>query len=650
MQRFPHLFSPLKIGPLTVPNRIVCLPHGTYYDEHGTGLPGDKLIGYWVSKARGGVGMVITEATFTHPTAYRNTFALPNALPQFKKAAQAVHQHGAKLIGQIVHVGAQTQAFPPAFIPWAPSVVASPRDWAVPHQMTVEQIKEIINSLVIGAKVYREAGLDGVEIMGGHGYLINQFLSPLTNHRTDEYGGSLENRMRFALGVIDAVRAAVGRDWVVGFRVSGDEFTEGGYTLDDMLVMAPHFVKDGRADYLNVTAGTYRSIVNIADPTYFPLNSAVYLAAAIKRVTNVPVIAKGRIVDPAQAEGILANNQADLVGMARALMADPELPRKAREGRLDEIRKCIGCNDGCASRTLSATHLSLRCAMNPELGRETEPGWAEIQPAVEKKKVMVIGAGPAGLEAARVAALRGHTVSLYEKSSEIGGQMIVAAKAPGRESFLDLPRYYKRQMELLKVAVHLGTEVTVDMVKEKSPDTVIVATGSVPLRPYNIVGIDQENVVEARAVLSGEATVGQSVAVFANDHHIQGLNVADFLAGQGKKVEVLCEEYELGKLLDVSTKAAIYKKLLDQGVVLTPDTGIKEISGNTVVAHNTFTRQERIIENVDTVVYAFGGRENNALLQALKGQVKELYAVGDCAGVRQLTAATREAAIVARSI
>ncbi|MDO8490913.1 MAG: FAD-dependent oxidoreductase, partial [Dehalococcoidia bacterium] len=604
----------------------------------------------WVSKAKGGTGMVTTEALFTHMTCYRNSFAFPDALPRFKKAAAAVHEHGAKLVGQIVHAGAQTQGFPIPFIPWAPSPMAAPRDWATPHQMTVADIKEIIASWVVAAKVLREAGLDGVEVMGGHGYLVNQFLSPLTNHRTDQYGGSVENRMRLALETLDAVRAAVGKDWVMGFRVSGDEFVEGGYNQDDMLGMAPHFVENGRADYISVTAGTYRSAMNIADPTYFPLNSVVYLAAAIKRVVNVPVIAKGKIVDPVQAEEILANNQADMVGMGRALMADPDWANKAREGRLDEIRKCICCNDGCAGRVMATTHLGLRCSMNPELGREVEPGWGAVLPAAKKKKVMVIGGGPAGLEAARVAALRGHAVSLYEKGPELGGQVLIAAKAPTRDSFLDLPRYYKRQMELLKVDVHLDTGVTAALVKQANPDAVVVATGSVPLRPFNIAGIDNDNVVEARAVLLGQAKVGQNVVVFANDQHIQGLSVADFLASQGKKVQVLTEEYEFGKLLDVSTKPAIYKKLLEAGVVLTPDRGIREISGSTVVSYNTLTGEEIMIEDVDTVVYAFGGKEDNVLFYALKGQIKELYAVGDCAGVRQLTSVTREAATAARRI
>ena len=287
--------------------------------------------------------------------------------------------------------------------------------------------------------------------------------------------------------------------------------------------------------------------------------------------------------------------------------------------------------------------------MNPAVGHELEPGWYELIPAANKKRVMVIGGGPAGLETARLAAARGHTVSLYEKGPELGGLTLVAARAPGRDGFLDLSRYFTYQMKLLGVDVHLNTEVTADMVKQLGPDVVIVATGSLPLFPH-IPGVDQDNVVEVRAVLTGQVEVGQNVVIIAGEQHIQALSTADFLATQGKKVQVLTEEYFAGSQVELATRAALYQRLYQGGVALVPSTAVKEISGNTVVVANTFTREERRIEEVDTVVISFGGRENNALSQTLRGRVKELYAVGDCAGVKKLYDATREAARLGRKI
>ncbi len=648
-QQFKNLFSPIQVGPFTLRNRIVCTAHGTYYDEHASGLPGEKQTGYWVGKAKGGIGMIHTEATFAHPHSYRNTFANPQAVPMFKKAAQAVRDNGARLVVQLVHVGVQTQSFPPSFIPWAASVVPGPRDWATPHEMTGDEIREVIGSYGAAAEKLRDAEMDGIEIGGSHGYIVTQFLSPFFNHRTDEWGGSLENRLRFPLEVIDTIRSKIGNDMMLGLRINGDDFLQGSNTLEEMLVIVKAICNTGKIDYLNVSAGTYRTFSVEVEPMYYPLGSFVYLAAALKEVVNIPVLARGRINDVVFAEQVLANNQADLVTMTRASITDPEFPNKAREGRVDEIRKCIGCNEGCLARVLSVNHQSMRCTMNAAVGRETEPGWSELQPAAKKKKVMVIGAGPAGLETARVAAARGHSVSLYDRGSEIGGQIMIASKAPGRDGFLDLPRYYDYQIKFLGIDLHLNTEVTPDTVKQVNPDAVVVATGSTPNKPH-IPGIDQPNVAEIRDVLTGKATVGQNVVVVAGDHHNQGLSVADFLAGQGKKVELLHEEYSAGVTIEIATRHAVHQRLYREGIKLSPLTGVKEISGNTVVAYNVLTRQERRIEGVDTVVYAFGSAEDGGMYLSLKGQVKELYAVGDCAGVKRVVDATREGSILARKL
>ena len=653
-QEFKHLFSPIRIGPMTIRNRIVSSAHHPLFVNPLTGLPTDQMIDYWVAKAKGGIGLIETYLTTTHANVVQDIFRRPGVVDAFKKAADAVHEHGAKLVCQIANSGAQGGGFDTP-VPWAPSPVLAPDGQGrlnCPHEMTREEIKGFVEAFAHAATIAREAGCDGAQIHGAHGYLITQFMSPFTNKRTDEYGGSLENRMRFPLAIVDAVRAAVGNDFVVGIRVSADEFVPGGLTLDDFLEIASILDRTGKLDYMSVSTGTYRSIGTAIDSMYYPLNSFVYCAAAVKQVVDIPVVARGRIQDPIQAEEILASNQADMVSMARPIIADPELPNKSREGRLDEIAKCIGCNEACWG-TLYFTRMpmlrGISCTMNPAVGKEGEPGWGELEPAAVKKQVMVIGGGPAGLEAARVAARRGHRVSLYDRGSELGGQTLIAAKAPGRDGFLDIGRYFTHQMSLRDVDIHLNTEVTADMVKGHNPDAVIVATGSIPLIP-DIPGIDGENVVNVWQVLNGEVKVGNNVVVIGDDDQMQSLSTADFLAEQGKKVEILCWGFFPGSKVEPATREMAYQRLLQKGVVLSPHTIVNEISGNTVITMDRFTNEEGRIEGVDTVVVACGGREDNGLYYDLKDRVEEIYVIGDAGGVRKVHNATMDGATVGRTV
>lgn len=654
-----HLFSPIKIGSMTVKNRIVMCPHGLWFKDFAQlgKVITDHLILYFEQRAKGGVGLIGNYLTTVDPFTpdFFRTFRRPDALPQFSKAAETMRKYGTKFVVQLAHFGGQWGCWqPPCGV--APSAIpyvgATGLVNFMPRELTIDEIGEIIAEFAFSAKVCQEAGIDGVELHAAHGYLLNEFMSAYYNKRTDKYGGSLENRLRFPLEIIDAVREAVGKDYMVGIRMNADDYLDGGLTLDETRIMAQVLTKEGKLDYLSVTGATYASTELLIDPMYFPLGSTVYLAAGIKEVVDTPVIARGRIVDPIQAEQILANNQADMVSMTRALICDPEMPKKAEEGRLEEIRKCLGCSEACwgaVTNIVQAFLVGTCCAINPVVGREMEPGWVELIPAERKKRVMVVGGGPAGLEAARVAALRGHKVSLYEKGPELGGQTLIAAKAPGRDGFLDLSRYYTYQMKILGVEVHLDTKVDVDMLKQVNPEAVVVATGTVPYLP-DIPGVDQSNVVDVPDVLSGNVEVGNNVVVIAGEQHIKALSVADFLASQGKKVELLTEGYQFGSLVEYDTRVALFHRLFHNNVTMSTFTRVKGISDSTVITENVHNKKERRIEGVDHIVLSFEGKKDISLYHALKGQLKEVYAIGDCFSSINLPAAILSGAQVGRQI
>jgi mycofactocin system FadH/OYE family oxidoreductase 2 len=642
--QFKHLFTPLEIGSFTVRNRIVSTAHLTCFADRG--LPSERHLDYWVSKAKGGIGLIVTEDQAVHPSAATDPFVIhayrDECIDPFRRIADAVHEHGAKIVAQLWHPGSIFYGMREGTLPlWSCSALPGSFHVEVSHEMEVEEIREVIRAFGEAALRMREAGLDGVEFMGTHGFLIEQFLSPRTNHREDDYGGNEENRSRFVAEIIDSVRSEVGSGFTLGLRISGDQYQDDGLGLEDMKRIVPPLTAPGQVDYVSVTVGAGGAPI---PPMYLPPGAFVYLAAGIKEAVDVPVFCVGRVNDPLAAERILANNQADMVGMTRANLCDPELPNKARSGRLDEIRYCIGCNEGCWARVYQT--LPVTCAINPSVGREKE---MEIVPAPEKKKVLVIGAGIAGMEAARVAALRGHTVSLYEKEQVLGGQLQIAAKAPGRQDMAEPVRYYETQFGLLGVDVHLGTPVDEGTVLAANADAVIVATGGLPSEP-TFPGAEQPNVVVARDVLSGKAEAGRKVLLLATDRGMESLTVAEFLAEHGSEVEILVPQAFMGFPIEPITFTLAQMRLYGKGVVFTPTMDVKSVEGGTVTVSHSFTGEKRAIEGIDTVVVARGGVANDRLYRALKGKVAELYSVGQCVAPRKMLDSTLDGLRVGRMV
>jgi mycofactocin system FadH/OYE family oxidoreductase 2 len=648
------LFSPIRVGGLALKNRIYSSGHAEAMAENGR--PGDRLTRYHAAKARGGCALTIFGGSSSvHPSSPAAAWKQianhdDSIIPAYRALADAVHAHGCLVFTQLTHMGRRAQADgEEADVLLAPSQIPERVHRDVPHELEAEQIAELVRAFGEAARRCREAGLDGIELSMAHNHLIDQFWSPLFNQRQDEYGGSLENRLRFGMQVLQETRRRAGRDFVVGARISGDEFTKGGLTADDMAEIARRLAASGLVDFLSIIGGgahTYALQAAAVPNMSYAAGVFVPLAAAIKQAApGLPILHASRIVDPVHADRLVAAGQIDVVGMTRALIADPDLPRKAREGRLDDIRTCVGANEGCIDRIYQGKPVT--CVQNPATGRERE--LAEVHPAKTSRKVVVVGGGVAGLEAARMAAVRGHRVVLFERAAEMGGQVLLAARAPARAEYAGIVRFLVAQVEKLAVDVRLAVEATAASVLAERPDSVVVATGSHPFVPP-VPGGDGKHVVTDRDVLSGDAPVGANVVVVDDVHTQQALSTAELLLEQGKRVEVLSPLFYVGQDIGVTSIAPLYKRLVTAGVVLTPGTELRAVEGSAVVVANVYSGAERRIEGVDTVVLSAGSRSTDSLYRALKGRVAELYAVGDCVAPRGVHQAILDATRVARAI
>jgi len=669
--KFFKLFTPFKIRNMTVSNRII-MP-ALNLNLANNGFITKELIDFYVERAKGGAGMLIIGGCYVDlygkGVPMMISIESDEYLPKLTEFTEAIHKarDDVKVVCQLYHSGAYTYPQIIGKAPIAPSAVYSNFSKTTPREMTLEDIKTEQQAFADATVRAKKAGFDAVEICANAGYLFSQFTSPKTNIRTDKYGGNLENRLRFPIETIELMRSSVD-DYVIGYRISGDDFVPDSNTYKEKAVIAEKLGK--YLDYFNVTGGwhetkTPQTTMDVPEGCY------TYLAENVKNQVSIPVLASNRINNPELAEKILMARKADAVCMGRTLIADPYLPIKAKKGELRDIMTCIGCNQGCFDAIFKMTPVS--CLRNARAGREAK---TELKPLKEKKKIMVIGAGPGGLEAARVAGMRGHDIHIFEKDDKIGGLLNIIWIPPGRNEFKRMIDNYSYWIQKYGIHLHLEQEVTINTVKEFNPDVVLLTTGSKPIKP-SIPGIDRENVYWANEVFSKDAPIGKNNVIIGGG--ATGIELAIYLAKFGtlsleafdfltfykalepeialnmlhngrNKVTVLEQLPKLGSALGKTTKWVLLDKCDALGVKFHTGIRVKEI-GDKYVSYLDTADNEQVINDVDLVYYATGVESNNALYKEIR-QIENIKVekIGDARKPETVLEAVHRAYKIANNI
>jgi len=629
MAELRNLFQPIKIGDMELKNRIVMAPMGTGFGNTD-GSVSEQLINYYAERAKGGAGLITIEATSVDALSGKIgpwQLAIDNDryIPGFAKLTHAIHAGGARASLQLNHGGRYARSSVTGTQPVAPSPIASRYTGETPRELTTGEIEAIIEKFGDAARRAREAGFDAVELMANTGYLISQFLSPITNKRTDRFGGDTLGRATFLIEIIKNIRGKLGKTFPISVKHSVDEYMPGGTTIEDSKIIVKA-VEEAGASIIHAWAGWHESPIPML-PMSVKRGAFVPLAEAMKEVVNIPVIAVGRINDPRLADQIIGEGRADLVAAGRAFIADPYFAQKAAEGKFEDIRMCIAC---CRCfDCIMKEKPPIVCTVNPELGREGEGG---LKPASVAKRVLIIGGGPAGMEAAIVATLRGHKVMLWEEKGKLGGNLILASVAPYKEEINTFTHYLINQVRKLKIKVELNKKTTAEEVVQLNPDEVIIAAGAVPIIPH-IPGVNRSNVVTAIDVLSGKVTVGDR-AVVAGGGMI-GCEVAEFLASKGKKTTIIEMLDKIAKDIGPTTAWTVRKRIKDAGIQVLTSAKVIAIDDNGVTIDKPDGLQTVA---ADTVVLAVGLQPDTRPVEMLKTKIdrSRLHVIGDCAQVSKI--------------
>jgi mycofactocin system FadH/OYE family oxidoreductase 2 len=645
--QYRYLFSPLRIGPVTVGNRVVFSAHLTNFAEDGK--PSEQHAAYYAERAEAGVGLIITEEHSTHPTDWPYEKLIHgfhhDVLPGYKRITEAVHHYDVPIFAQINHNGSQASSMYTRLPVWGPSPVPDPLFREVPKAIDESEIAEVIVGYADVASRCMEGGFDGIELQCSHSSIVRGFLSGATNKRRDHYGGGLDNRARLLLELVDAVRQAIGPTRALGVRLCGDELIDGGITLAETLEVAKMVEASGAVDYINISIGVATATLHMIEASMaIPPGYALFISSALRRVVDLPVVGVGRFKDPLQADRALREGHCDLVGIVRGQIADAKFVAKARAGETEAIRLCMSCNQECVGRM--GMNRWLGCVENPHTGREREP---LPKPAREPRRVLIVGAGPAGLEAAGVAAERGHDVTVVEQEDAPGGQVRLAASVPSRAEFGDLVRNQLNKCASLGVHIRYGERADPDLVRAHLADCVIVATGAVPVPPAwapapagNGDGDDVARVIDVSDVLTAAATPEGRVVVIDEVGFHQATSVAELLSDRGCEVEVLTPGMIVGQDLGITLDMEGWNmRAASKGIRQTTEMVVMGLAGKTLslLHHPSGKPHER---EVDWIVTAAPYRANDELYLALKDSGLDVRRAGDCVAPRRAHAAVIE--------
>ncbi len=644
MPAFDQLFTPLSLRGVTFRNRILSTGHQTFLAREGKIT--EELIAYHEARAKGGVGLIITESARFHESAISDLPEIhihtDESVDGFRRLAQAVHRHGAKILGQLSHSGrcSHRRIDGVREVVYAPSSVPDHRFHTMPRAMPTRMVAEIVNSCGTAARRMADAGLDGVELLVSHGLLYAQFINPETNRRTDCYGGTFENRMRPLVESLTVAREAFGSDRIVGIRISAEEIEYGGMEADLVIQVAKFLAERRLVDYINTTIGSMAGpggSIHVVPPMEFANGYVAQKAKAIRDAVALPVFVAGRINQPQDAERILASGMADKCVMTRAKIADEHMPNKAAAGRYDSIRACIGCNQGCIGHFHQG--YSITCIQNPRSGRETKMLAPTL--ASQRRSILVAGGGPAGLKAAVIAAQRGHAVTLCEASAKLGGQANLAAQLPGRAEFGGLISNLEQELGQTDVEIRRNTFVTKERIAQLAPDAVIIATGSTAYWPA-IEGLDDAHVVGVHQVLTGQANPGGRVLVADWRCDWVGIGIAEKMALEGRYVRLAVNGMQAGHELQPYQRDHLIGKLHKAGVEVIPYARLFGVDADSVYLMHTITGDAIVCEDVETVILAYGSASNTALEEDLLETEIPIYLAGDCLSPRTAEEAVLE--------